>query len=63
MVQLGEESEIEFHQVLFEAPRPSAMDKFPTKERPNDRYKFTSFSMFFSLDLKVTERSTYSILE
>ena len=39
------------------------MNNYPTAENPDGRYKFSSFSMFVSPDLTVTERSTYSILE
>ena len=39
------------------------MNNYPTPESPDGRYKFSSFSMFTSPDLTVTERSTYSILE
>eukprot|EP00353_Schmidingerella_taraikaensis_P000924 CAMPEP_0185596530 /NCGR_PEP_ID=MMETSP0434-20130131/80811_1 /TAXON_ID=626734 ORGANISM="Favella taraikaensis, Strain Fe Narragansett Bay" /NCGR_SAMPLE_ID=MMETSP0434 /ASSEMBLY_ACC=CAM_ASM_000379 /LENGTH=53 /DNA_ID=CAMNT_0028225049 /DNA_START=510 /DNA_END=671 /DNA_ORIENTATION=- len=42
---------------------PSAWTEFPTREKPDGKYKFTSFSIYVSGDQQVTERETYNILE
>ena len=44
-------------------PEPSAWNKFPTKEDPLTRYKFTSVEVNFSLDMVAIQRQTYSILD
>ena len=62
LINFGYEDETNYLQVKFDAPRPSAMDTFPTDGNSKSRYKFSGFSMFFGLDLEVTERSTYGIL-
>ena len=36
---------------------------FPTVEEPQLQYKFTSVTLYFSPDLNVIERQTYSLLE
>jgi len=46
----------------MDAPRPSAQTKFPTKSKPNTRYKFSSFTFQSSQDLIVIERQTYGLL-
>ena len=44
-------------------PQPSAWNKFPTKEEPSRRYKFTSLEVNLSLDKLVVNRETYSLLD
>ena len=63
LVQLGDASEVDFFGMSWDTPRPSAWRKFPTKENPNSRYKFSSISLRVSPDLIVIERQTYSLLE
>jgi len=42
---------------------PSAWNTFPTKERPNTEYKFSSFSVEFNNDRTEISRQTYSFLD
>ena len=44
-------------------PQPSSWNKFPTKEDPSRRYKFTSLEVNLSLDKLVVNRETYSLLD
>ena len=63
LLQLGETDNQDFSATKWDPPRPSAMIFFPTKEEPDLMYKFTSISLFFSPDLTVIERQTYSLLD
>ena len=63
LLQLGNVSEVDFFEMTWDTPRPSAWRKFPTNENPNFRYKFSSISLRISPDLIVIERQTYGLLE
>ena len=39
------------------------MTRYPTRENPDELYKFVSFDIYVSLDSLVTERESYSLLE
>lgn len=43
--------------------QPSDENKYPTPEQPLNRYKFVSLDIFLDKELKVVNRSTYSLLE
>ena len=47
----------------FETPRTSAINKWPTKEEPDNNYQYGSMVILFSQDIKSIERNTYSTLE
>ena len=42
---------------------PSSWNKYPTKENPNNKYKFTNIIIDASLDQKIIARGTYSVLD
>ena len=44
-------------------PQASAWNKFPTKEDPSKKYKFTSLEINLSPDKLVVNRETYSMLD
>ena len=44
-------------------PQPSSWNKYPTKENPSNKYKFTSLEINMSIDKKVVNRETYSMLD
>ena len=44
-------------------PLPSGFTTFPTKEKPDTLYKFSGFVLSVSLDMLITERETYGVLE
>ena len=52
-----------FHEYSHYLPQPSSWNKFPTKEEPSRRYKFTSLEVNLSLDKLVVNRETYSLLD
>ena len=51
---------IEYNHIL---PVASSWNKYPTKENPSRRYKFTSYEINLSADKKVINRETYSLLD
>ena len=61
--QFGYEEETEFYSYINKMPEPSAWNKFPNKENPLTRYKFTSVEVNFSLDEGTISRQTYSMLD
>ena len=44
-------------------PIASSWNKYPTKENPSRKYKFTSYEINLSADKKVINRETYSLLD
>ena len=63
LLQYGEEEEFEFYRVNFESSAPSFMDKWPTEEQPDNKYKFGSLWIELSQNEIKIERQTYSFLE
>lgn len=63
LVQWGESEEQDLFSLSFDNPRPSSWSKFPTDEKPDTRYKFSSIAFKQSPDLNIIERKTYSVLE
>ena len=44
-------------------PQPTAWNTFPTDDKPDAMYKFTSVSFEFNKDLRQINRQTYSFLD
>ena len=63
ILQYGVEDELEYFSFVTRSPAASAWNKFPTKEEPLTRYKFTSLEIIHSPDYLVTSRQTYSLLD
>ena len=63
LLQYGIEDEFEFYRVNYGGNGPSFMNKWPTKEEPDNKYKFASVWFELSQDEIKIERQTYSILE
>ena len=63
MVQVGLEDEQDYYSSIFRGNVPSAWNQFPTKEKPEGRYKYTSVGINFSQDSLLVNRQTYSILD
>ena len=57
LVQWGQQSEFEYFSLKMKEPQKSMYADWPKN------YKFTGIELMISLDLGVTERSTYSLLE
>ena len=55
-LQWGQTEEHEFLDVEFESTLPSMYNVWPTPEKPDGRYKFSSIALYFGQDLLVTER-------
>lgn len=62
-MQFGVEDEAEFTTIEFDAPAPSSMSQWPTKENPDVYYKVASTYVTLTMDQNVIERNTYSFLE
>ena len=56
VLQWGQQEEVDYNSISFAAPKPSAWSKFPTTEKPYNKYKFGSVNLFLSPDQMVTER-------
>ena len=52
-----------YNQLQWESSLASAHTKYPTREKPDGKYKFVSFDLYVSFDSSVTERETYGLLE
>ena len=63
LVQLGQSAVTMFHDYTPATINASSFNRFPTKEKPNRNYKFTSLSIDRNLDLVSINRSTYSLLD
>ena len=63
LVQFGYAVERPFYSYFSKLPEPSAWNKFPTKENPSHRYKYTSIEVNYSLDREMINRQTYSFLD
>ena len=63
ILQFGYSEDREFYSYLPETPAPSAWNKFPSKEDPFSRYKFTSLEVNFSPNSLTINRETYSMLD
>ena len=63
VLQMGFSEDYTFHEYTHYLPQPSAWNKFPTKEDPFKKYKFTSLEVNLSLDKLVVNRETYSLLD
>ena len=61
--QVGFSQDYTFHDYSHFLPQPSSWNKFPTKEDPSRRYKFTSLEVNMSLDKLVVNRESYSLLD
>ncbi len=55
-VQLGISEDIQFYQFSHKAPVASSWNKYPTKENPSSRYKFTSIEIIVDPDKLVVNR-------
>jgi len=62
-IQLGISEDQKFFEFKSELARASSWNKYPTKENPYSRYKFTSFELSISPDKMVINRQTYSLLD
>ena len=60
---MGNSEDYTFHEYSHDLPQPSAWNKFPTKEDPSRKYKFTSLELNMSLDKFVINRESYSMLD
>ena len=47
----------------FDIPQPSVMNKWPTKEKPDNWYKIVSSYITLTMGQTQIERQTYSFLE
>ena len=56
IVQYGIEDEFEFYRVNYATSGPSYMNKWPTKEEPDNKYKFASVWFELSQDESKIER-------
>ena len=63
VLQVGYSEDYTYHEYTHYLPQPSSWNKFPTKEDPSRRYKFTSLEINMSLDKLVINRETYSLLD
>ena len=63
LFQIGEQEERVFHTIQLEAPQPTSWVNFPTDEKPNNKYKYASFDIYFSQDQQIWNRQTYSLLD
>lgn len=63
LFQFGYADEKEFYSYEMGLPQPSAWNKFPTKEQPLTRYKFSSLEVWFGQDSLTINRQTYSALD
>ena len=52
-----------YNSLSWDIPRASAHTTYPTKEKPDGKYKFASFDLYVSFDSYVTERETYNLLD
>ncbi len=62
-VQLGISEDLMFYQFSHNSPVASSWNKYPTKENPSSRYKFTSVEIILHPDKLVSNRQTYSLLD
>ena len=62
-MQMGFSEDFTFIEYSHTLPIPSSWNKYPTKENPSRKYKFTSWELNLSGDKKVINRETYSLLD
>lgn len=63
LVQLGQSTTKLFYDWAPAEIQASSWNQFPTAEKPDGKYKFTSFHFRRNQDLKIINRQTYSILD
>ena len=63
LVQIGQRQERVFHSFQLDAPQPTSWVSFPTPEKPLEKFKFASFDIYFSQDIQLWTRQTYSFLD
>ena len=57
-IQYGDQEELEYYEIEYSSPRPSAWSQFPSADNPNAGYKFSSINFQFDTDMQIIERST-----
>ena len=62
-LQYGQSNDEEFFQFELHNPKPSGWNKFPTRENPENRYKFCSMHIVLDDSLTTYNRQTYSSLD
>lgn len=63
LLQFGYSNEKQFLTYVNRGNVPSSWNKFPTKQSPGTRYKYTAIEINFSSDRNLINRSTYSLLD
>ena len=62
-MQWGQSDDSSFYKQEFLGLEPSSWNVFPTEENPLGRFKYISFDIYFSQDLTIWNRQTYSFLD
>ena len=63
MLQYGQQDEKSFHTFTLDSPQPSSWTNFPTKEEPENYFKYASFDIDLCQDIIKWNRQTYSVLD